>query len=245
VDAKVTGLNLKYSRVVLKVSGESFCAPSCWGIDAGRVHELAGQLAEVAAAGVQLAVVMGAGNILRGSALADKENIQPATAHQMGMLATVMNGLALADSLEALGCETLLTSSFSVGRFTQPYSRREALQALKDGRIVLLTGGTGNPFVTTDTCAAIRAAELSAQALLKATKVEGVYSADPQTDADAVKFDHLTYDEVLDRRLGVMDLAAVQLCKECNIAIIVFNFRTAGSMLSVVRGQPLGTSIGP
>jgi len=235
--------SLKYGRVLLKITGESLCAKNGRGIDAHAVSDLAGRLVEVASAGVQLAVVIGGGNILRGGQIAGKNGIKPATAHYMGMVATVMNGLALADCIEDQGGRVYLASSFPVGQFVQGYSRRDALRALEGGQIVILCGGTGNPFVTTDTCAAIRAAELSAEALLKATKVDGVYSADPHKDQAAQKFDRLSYDAVIDSRLGVMDLSAVQLCKQCGISIIVFNFRTAGNILAVARGQAVGTLI--
>ncbi len=234
---------LKYRRVVLKLSGESFCAPGQTGIDPGQVKRLAKQLIQVADAEVQLAVVVGGGNILRGASIGGQEGIAPATAHYMGMVATVINGLALGDCLGAMGQDVYLTSSFPVGSFTTTYSRRGASQALATGKIVILSGGTGNPFVTTDTCAAVRAAELSAQALLKATKVDGVYSADPNKEQTAEKFDSMTYDEVIDRRLGIMDLSAIQLCKQCDIPIIVFNFRTGGNILAVVTGQAIGTVV--
>jgi uridylate kinase len=235
---------LKYRRVLIKVSGESFAGPGVAGLEERHIDQLAEQLAAAARLGAQLAVVVGGGNFIRGANLAQSKLIRPVAAHQMGMMATVINGSALAEALRAKGCPAVLTCSMPAGNFTELYNPQRCQEALSAGKIVVLTGGTGNSFVTTDTCAAVRAAELQADVLLKATKVDGVYSADPAKIAEAKRFERLSYDQVIDQRLAVMDLSAVTICRESKIPIIVFSFQTPGSIVGVLTGKVRGTTIG-
>ncbi len=233
----------KYKRVILKISGEGLCPAGGTGLDGPALIGLAEQIRDVAATGAQLAVVCGGGNFLRGSDLARTTPIQAPTAHYMGMLGTVLNALALQDTLESLGLETRVQSAIAIDRVCEKFIRRRCLRHLEKGRVVILAAGTGDPFVTTDTAAALRAAELGADVILKATKVDGIYSADPMKVPDAELYTHLTYDEVIDRRLEVMDFGAVNLCRQNGVAIVVFNMREPGNMSKVVRGEPVGTTI--
>jgi len=232
-----------YRRVLLKVSGEALCRPGETGIDPASMDALAAELAEVHEMGVQLGLVIGGGNFLRGKPLSEAGLINRATADSMGMLATVINALALADNLSARGVPATVTSAVPMADICEPYSRRRALELLEQGRIVLLGGGTGQPFFTTDTCAALRACQLEAEVVLKATKVDGVFEADQVAHPGARKFDCLTYSEVLARQLGVMDLAAVSLCMDSQIPVIVFRLATPGNLSAAVRGKPVGTII--
>ncbi len=233
----------KYRRVVLKVSGEGLAREGHFGIDEAALAVTAGEIAPVAAAGVQVALVIGGGNFFRGRQVADSERIARVTADTMGMLATTMNALALRDCLETAGVATSLMGTVTTDAVSEPFVARRAVEHLDAGRVVLLAGGTGHPFFTTDTCAALRAAELGADAMLKATKVDGVFSADPVTCPEAERFAHLTYHDMLTRRLGVMDLTAVALCMDAAIPVIVFKFTTRGNTLRVVRGEDVGTTI--
>ncbi len=233
----------KYKRVILKISGEGLCPVGGTGLDGPALIGLAEQIRDVAATGVQLAVVCGGGNFIRGADLARATPIHPPTAHYMGMLGTVLNALALQDTLESLGLETRVQSAIAIDRVCEKFIRRRCLRHLEKGRVIILAAGTGDPFVTTDTAAALRAAELGADVILKATKVDGIYSADPMKVPDAELFTHLTYDEVIDRRLEVMDFGAVNLCRQNGVAIVVFNMREPGNMSRVVRGEPIGTTI--
>ncbi len=233
----------KYKRVILKISGEGLCPAGGTGLDGPALIGLAEQIRDVAATGAQLAVVCGGGNFIRGSDLARTMPIQAPTAHYMGMLGTVLNALALQDTLESLGLETRVQSAIAIDRVCEKFIRRRCLRHLEKGRVIILAAGTGDPFVTTDTAAALRAAELSADVILKATKVDGIYSADPMKVPDAELFTHLTYDDVIDRRLEVMDFGAVNLCRQNGVAIVVFNLRKPGNMPKVVRGEPIGTTI--
>jgi uridylate kinase len=193
---------------------------------------------------VQLAVVIGAGNILRGAQFsAGGEVIRQATAHYMGMLATVLNGLALQEALESLGCETRLQTAIQMDTVAEPYIRRRSIRHLEKGRIVILAGGTGNPFVTTDTAAALRARDLEAQILLKATRVDGVYSEDPEQNPHALRYEKLTYDQVVRNNLRVMDIAAVSLCQDARLPILVFNFKREGNIERAIAGHPIGTLV--
>jgi uridylate kinase len=232
-----------YRRVVLKLSGEALCAPGGFGIDPDRLDALARQLAELQALKVQAAVVIGGGNFLRGRALAETGALARTTADAMGMLATVMNALALGDALARRGTSVRVHAAGPAAGFCEPYVRGRADRQLSEGRLVLLAGGTGSPFFTTDTCAALRACELGADVVLKATKVDGVFEDDPARNPDARKFDRLSYADVLARRLGVMDLAAVSLCMESRIPVIVFRLETPGALPAAVRGEPVGTII--
>lgn len=234
----------RYTRVLLKLSGEAFGLGGKSGISLDETKIVAEQLKRVHARGVQLAVVVGGGNILRGAQFtAGGETIKPATADYMGMLATVMNGLALQDTLETMGVETRLQSAVRMETVAEPYIRRRAIRHLEKGRIVILAGGTGNPFVTTDTAAALRGTELQVQVVLKATKVDGVYNADPEKNEFAEKFDRLTYDQVIKNDLRVMDIAAFEMCRQAKLPILVFNYKREGAIEKAVAGHPIGTVI--
>ncbi len=233
-----------YHRIILKISGESFAPRGERGIDMEEVLDIASQTYRAAQQGVQIGIVIGGGNILRGGQFtAGNAGIQEATAHYMGMIATVINGLALQDALESLGCETRLTSSLKMDGVAEPFIRRRVKRHLEKGRIVILAGGTGAPFVTTDTAAAQKALELGADILMKATRVDGVYNADPEKDPEAVLFDQLTYRQVHDKNLRVMDQTAITQCQEHNLPILVFNYRTDGNIERAVRGEKIGTLV--
>jgi uridylate kinase len=230
--------------VVLKLSGEGFAPPGKSGVHIEETLVLARQLARVARAGVQLAIVVGGGNILRGAQFSSGSVvIKPATAHYMGMLATVMNGLALQEALESLNCETRLQTAIRMENVAEPFIRRRCIRHLEKGRIVILAGGTGNPFVTTDTAAALRSLELSAELLLKATKVDGVYSADPEKDPAAVRFVNVGYDQLLRDNLRIMDTTAISMCREGKLPIVVFNYKIEGNIERAIAGDPIGTVI--
>ncbi len=233
-----------YKRVLLKISGEGFCGPGGFGLDPNAVRTLARQIKEVADAGCQVAVVVGGGNFLRGALFSKEADIRRATADYMGMVATVLNALALQDCLESLGADTRVQSAIEMKDVAEPFIRRRCIRHLEKGRIVILCAGTGNPFFTTDTTAALRASELDADVLLKATKVDGVYSADPHTHPDATRYTRLTYDQVLQQDLKVIDLAAITLCRESRIPIVVFDLWQEGNIRKVIAGEPVGTRIG-
>jgi len=237
-------LKPKYKRVVLKLSGEGFGHRGKSGISIDETLRVARQAQRVLQSGVQLAIVVGAGNILRGAQFsAGGEVIREATAHYMGMLATVLNGLALQDALESLRCETRLQTAIRMETVAEPYIRRRCTRHLEKGRIVILAGGTGNPFVTTDTAAALRARELEADILLKATRVDGVYSEDPELNPHAVRYEKLTYAQVVRDNLRVMDVAAISLCREAKLPILVFNFKQEGNIERAIAGHKIGTII--
>jgi uridylate kinase len=234
---------MAYKRVLLKVSGEGFNAQGRQGIDVADVSMLASSIVEVHKGGVQLAVVVGAGNLVRGRDLA-RTGVNRETADYMGMIATVLNALALQDQIERVhGVETRVMTSIEMGEVAEPYIRRRAIRHLEKGRIVVLAAGTGNPHFSTDTAAALRAAEIRAEVLLKATRVDGVFTADPEADPNVEKFESLSYIDVITRKLGVMDMTAVTLCMEKNIPIIVFSMRKKGNILKAVRGEKVGTMI--
>ena len=234
----------KYRRVVLKISGEGFVHPGERGIAMDAVLHIARQTYHAAGHGVQLAIVIGGGNILRGAQFTSgAECVHEATAHYMGMLATVINGLALQDALESLGCDTRLMTAIRTDGVAEPYIRRRARRHLEKGRIVILAGGTGSPFVTTDTAAAQRALELEAAILLKATRVDGVFSDDPEKNPHAVLYSELTYDDVRRQNLRVMDSEAITKCAGYNMPILVFNFRKDGNIEDAVLGHRVGTLI--
>ena len=235
----------KFRRVVLKLSGESFCAAGERGISMQAVSQVAAQTVRAARQGVQIAIVIGGGNILRGAQFtAGNTTIQEATAHYMGMLATVINGLALQDALESLDCDTRLLTAIRMDGVAEPYIRRRARRHLEKGRIVILAAGTGSPFVTTDTAAANRALELEADALLKATRVDGVFSDDPEKNPHAVLYRELSYDAVREQKLRVMDSTAIAQCMEHQVPIVVFNYKKEGNIERAVRGERIGTLIG-
>jgi len=233
-----------YKRVLLKVSGEGFCKPGGSGLDSEEVATIARQVQEVAETGCELAIVVGGGNFLRGVTLSEKAHVKRATADYMGMVATVINALALQDSLETLGVSTRVQSAIEMKDVAEPFIRRRAIRHLEKKRVVILAGGTGNPFFTTDTCAALRANELGAKVLLKATKVDGVYSDDPNKNPKAVRYTNLKYDDVVHQGLKILDVAAIALCKDNHIPIIVFNLKREGNIRRVVAGEEIGTRIG-
>ncbi len=240
----MAGPEPRYRRVLLKISGEGFCSPGELGIHPEQLGRVASEIHEVAELGVQIAVVVGGGNFLRGAGFAQNLGIDIATADYMGMLATVLNALALQEALERRGHTTRVQSALAIQRVCEPFVRRRAIRHLEKDRIVILAGGTGNPHVTTDSCAALRAAELQADALLKATKVDGVYDDDPKTNPQARLYERMTYNDVIDGRLKVMDVSAVDVCQQHRIPIIVFNLFKPGTLRRVVGGEPLGTFVG-
>jgi uridylate kinase len=234
-----------YRRVLLKLSGESFARQGERGISMDEVVHIARQTVQAASKGTQLAIVIGGGNILRGGSFtAGNTAIQEATAHYMGMLATVINGLALQDALESLGAQTRLMTAIRMDGVAEHYIRRRARRHLEKGRIVILAAGTGSPFVTTDTAAAQRALELGADILMKATRVDGVYSDDPEKNPHAVLYNELTYQQVIQQNLRVMDGTAISQCMEHGMPILVFNYRREGMIERAVAGERIGTIIG-
>ncbi len=233
----------RYHRILLKISGEGLCREAGFGLDMPQLESIAEQIAQVARSGVQVAVVIGGGNFVRGQALAAAGHVQRATADYMGMLATVINAMALQDTLENLGQPTRVASALTVLQVCEPFIRRKVIRHLEKGRVAVLAAGVGNPFFTTDTCAALRATELQAQVLLKATKVDGVYSGDPRKDPEARCFDKLSYRQVIRDNLRVMDMTAISLAMESNIPIVVFNLKTKGNIARVAAGEPIGTLI--
>ncbi len=230
-------------RVLLKLSGEAFADPEIgYGIDPGTVKRVAQEMADAHADGIEVAVVVGGGNIFRGVSQAAK-GMDAAYADYMGMLATVINGLALRDALEKQGVPTRVQSAIAMQQLAEPYIRLRAIRHLEKGRVVVFAAGTGNPFFTTDTAAALRAVEIGATAVLKATRVDGVYDADPRTNPDAVLHSELTYMDVLARELQVMDSTAITMCKEHGLPIRVFNILVPGNIPRAVRGEPVGTLV--
>ena len=231
------------SRVVLKLSGEAFADPELnYGIDPRTVQAVAEEIAEVHSDGHQVAIVVGGGNIFRGLSSAAR-GMDRANADYMGMLATVINAMALRDGLEQAGVEARVQTAISIQQVAEPYLRLRALRHLEKGRIVILAGGTGNPFFTTDTTAALRAAELGAGAVLKGTKVDGVYDSDPESNPNATMHDVLTYMEVIERRLKVMDTTAITMCMDNDIPIRVFNMTVPGNIAAAIRGDKVGTLV--
>lgn len=233
----------QYIRILLKLSGQSFCKPGEFGIDGPALESISKRILQVCKLGPQVAVVVGAGNFLRGETFSQVSHIPRNTADYMGMLATIINACALQETLEKLGQPTRVLSAIEVPAMCERFIRRRAIRHLERGRVAILAGGTGNPFFTTDTCAALRASELDAGLLIKATKVEGVYSDDPEKNPDAQLFDRLTYDQVLEKKLKVIDHSAITLCRENNIPIIVLNIFEKGNITKAICGQPVGTKI--
>jgi uridylate kinase len=231
----------KFKRVLLKLSGEAFAGKGIDSIDSDTLDLIAAQVQEVVAAGVQLAIVVGGGNIWRGRAA--RSTMDRASADYMGMLATVINALALQDALEGVGVVTRVLSAISMHQVAEPYIRRRAIRHLEKGRVVIFAAGTGNPYFTTDTAAALRAVEIGADAILKATQVDGVYSADPKKDPTAVRFESLEYIEVLKRGLEVMDNTALALCMDNDLPIVVFELMQRGNIKKAIWGEPIGTTV--
>jgi uridylate kinase len=231
-----------YRRILLKLSGEALLGNEDYGIDPVIIHRIAVEVGDVTKLGVQVAIVIGGGNIFRGAGLA-KSGIDRVTGDHMGMLATVMNSLALQDALERIGVDARVMSAISVHDVCEDYIRRRAIRHLEKGRVVICAGGTGNPFFTTDTAAALRAIEIDADLLLKATKVDVVYSADPVKQPDAVLYEKLGYDRVIESKLGVMDANAIVLCRDQQMPIRVFNVFDEGNLVRIVKGEAIGTLV--
>ncbi|MGN6504283.1 MAG: UMP kinase [Tepidisphaeraceae bacterium] len=236
---------LVYRRVLLKISGEGFCEEGGFGIEADELERIAKQCVDVAKMGAELAVVVGGGNFIRGKTFAEDGHINRATADYMGMLATVLNALALQETMEQFGQPTRVMSALGVFSVCEPFIRRKAVHHLEQGRVVILAAGTGNPFFTTDTCAALRASEIKADVLLKATKVDGIYDKDPKKFSDARMLKQVSFEEVIRDELKVMDQAAFVLCKEREIPLVVFNLKTEGNIVRVLQGDDVGTKINP
>lgn len=236
------GDKAKYKRVLLKLSGEALIGKQDYGIEQQTVGRIAQEIKDVKALGVEVCVVVGAGNIFRGMSGA-AEGIDRASADYMGMLATVMNAIAIQSALEGINVDTRVQSGITMAAVCEPYVRRRAIRHMEKGRAVIFGAGTGNPYFTTDTAAALRAAEMGCDVLLKGTQVDGVYSADPKLDADAVRYDSLKYMDVLSRDLRVMDASAVSLCRENAIPIVVFSIHAKGAFADVVKGNGICTTI--
>ena len=234
--------NTKYKRVLLKLSGEVLMGDSGYGIDPDTINRLAAELLEVRESGVDLAIVIGGGNIFRGN-MGTASGMDRASADYMGMMATVMNAIALQDALERQGGHVRVISALHIKEVAEPYIRRRAVRHLEKGRILVFAAGTGNPYFTTDTAASLRAMEINADVVLKGTKVDGVYSADPVKDTSATRYDKLTFTEALTKQLGVMDATAMSLCRDNQMPIVVFDVTTSGQMLKAVQGQPVGTVV--
>lgn len=233
----------RYKRVLLKLSGEALMGDKGYGIDSKVVEDLALEIKDIAQLGVEVAVVIGGGNIFRGVE-ASVKGMERASADYMGMLATVINALALQNSLEKLEIPTRVQSAIEMRELAEPYIRRKAIRHLEKGRVVIFAAGTGNPYFTTDTAAALRAMEIGAEVILKATKVDGVYSSDPVKDSKAIKYDTITYLDVLKKGLAVMDSTAISLCMDNNLPIIVFNVRQKGNIKKIISGKRIGTLVG-
>jgi uridylate kinase len=231
-----------YRRILLKLSGEALLGQEDYGIDPNVIHRIAVEIHEVTRLGIEVAVVIGGGNIFRGAGLA-RSGIDRVTGDHMGMLATVMNSLALQDSLERIGAVARVMSAISVHDVCEDYIRRRAVRHLEKGRVVICAGGTGNPFFTTDTAAALRAIEIGADIVLKATKVDGVYSADPVKKPDAERYDNLGFDRVIESKLGVMDANAIVLCRDQGMPIRVFNVFEERNLVRIVKGEAIGTLV--
>ncbi len=229
-----------YKRVLLKLSGESLMGDDAYGINQETMGRMVAEISDIASSGVEVAVVIGGGNIFRGVALG-AAGMDRATADYMGMLGTVMNAVALKEKLDSIGIDSRVMSALDIRAVAEPFIRGRAIRHLEKGRVVILAAGTGNPFFTTDTCASLRATELDCEILLKATKVDGVYTADPHKDPSATRYESLTFNEALEKRLGVMDMTALTMCQERNIPLLVFDFKIPGNIRKVIDGEPIGT----
>ncbi|MGD0884237.1 MAG: UMP kinase [Thermodesulfovibrionales bacterium] len=232
-----------YKRILLKLSGEALMGEKSYGIDSTTVHFMASEIRGIVAMGVEIAVVIGGGNIFRGVE-ASVKGMERASADYMGMLATVINALALQNSLEKIGVHTRVQSAIEMQELAEPYIRRRAMRHLEKGRVVIFAAGTGNPYFTTDTAAALRAMEIGAEIILKATKVDGVYTSDPMKDPTAKKYSFISYIDVLRKGLSVMDSTAISLCMDNNLPIMVFNVRAKGNIKKIVQGKRIGTLVG-
>jgi uridylate kinase len=238
----MTQAKARYSRILVKLSGEALLGNGDYGIDPAVIKRIGGELQDIHAMGVQVAVVIGGGNIFRGAGLA-RAGMDRVAADHMGMLATVMNALAMQDALESLGMHARVMSAIRINEVCEDYIRRRAMRHLEKGRIAIFAAGTGNPFFTTDTAAALRAIEIGADVLLKATKVNGVYSDDPARNPKAVRYATLTYDKVLSDKLNVMDATAIVMCRDNHLPLRVFNLTNSGDLTRIVRGEDVGTTV--
>jgi uridylate kinase len=238
----VPATGLKYRRILLKLSGEALMGKEDYGIDPDVIGRLAKEIIEVQQTGCEIGVVIGGGNIFRGAGLADG-GMDRVTGDHMGMLATVMNALAMQDALEKLGGKVRVMSAIKINEVCEDYIRRRAIRHLEKGRIAIFAAGTGNPFFTTDSAAALRAVEIGAQLLLKATKVDGVYDADPKKKKDARRYEQLTYDDVIARDLKVMDTAAIALCRDYDMPLRIYDITRAGDLMRILKGQAIGTLV--
>ena len=235
-------MSARYGRVLLKLSGEALMGEQSFGIDPAVTAQIAREISEVQALGIQVAIVIGGGNLFRGLA-ASAKGMDRATADYMGMLATVINGLALQDALEKAGINTRVATAIEMRAVAEPFIRRRAVRHLEKGRVVVFAAGTGNPYFTTDTAAALRAMEMKADVILKGTKVDGIYTADPMLHPTATKFDHISYIKVLEQGLKVMDATAISLCMDNRLPIVVFNLKTPGNIKRAIAGEPIGSLV--
>jgi len=235
-------MRTKYKRILLKLSGESLAGTQGHGIDTVRLNQYAEQIKEIASQGVQIAIVIGGGNIFRGLSGASK-GFDRVKGDQMGMLATVINSLALSSALVAIGQPAQVFTAINMFPIGEHYSKWRAIEAMNNGAVAIISGGTGNPFFTTDTAAALRAVEIKAEAMFKGTRVDGIYTADPEKDPEATKFDSISYDEIYNRGLKIMDLTATTLCRENGMKIVVFDMDTPGNLARVIAGEPIGTVV--
>lgn len=233
---------MKYKRILLKLSGEALMGEKQYGIDIDRVAQYAKDIRAVHAEGMEIAIVIGGGNIYRGLS-AEKAGMDRVQADYMGMLATVINSMALQDALEKVGAKTRLLTAIKMEQICEPFIRRRAVRHLEKGRIVIFGAGTGNPYFTTDTAASLRAIEINADVVLKGTRVDGIYTADPEKDSSATRFDHISFDEVYKKGLNVMDMTAFTLCQENNLPIIVFDMNKPGNLMKLTKGEPVGTLV--
>ncbi|VAW76101.1 Uridine monophosphate kinase [hydrothermal vent metagenome] len=231
-----------FKRILLKLSGEALMGASDYGIDPETIRRVAREIHDLANLGVEIGLVIGGGNIFRGAGLA-QGGIDRVTGDHMGMLATVMNALAMQDALEKMGSQCRVMSALKINQVSEDYIRRRAVRHLEKGRIVLFAAGTGNPFFTTDSAASLRAIEIGAEIMFKATKVDGIYDSDPMKNPDAVRYETLSYDEAIVKKLGVMDTTALVLCRDQNVPVRVFNLFEPGNLLRVVQGEPIGTLV--
>jgi len=232
----------EFSRIMLKLSGEIFAGDNGYGIDPKITYNLAKKIKQISEKNIQVGIVIGGGNIFRGISSSAK-GLDRVPGDYLGMMATIMNSVALQSALEKLGCDTRVMSALSITQLAEPYIRRKGIRHLEKGRIVIFSGGTGNPYFSTDTAAALRAIEINADVIIKGTKVDGVYSADPEIDPDAKKYDAISFKEVIERELRVMDLTAITLCKENNLPIIVFDIKSKNGLLDIINSVPIGTTV--
>lgn len=232
------------NRVLIKLSGEALAGPQRFGLASEVLSYMAREISEVHKTGVQVALVVGGGNFIRGGQLSGENGIDRTVGDQMGMLATIMNGLAIMSAVEKAGVPTRVQSAVVVTQVSEPFIRRRAIRHLEKGRVVVFAGGTGNPYFTTDTASVLRALEIEADCLIKATKVDGVYTKDPKKHVDAVRYETLSYDEAIDKRLAVMDQTAFTMCREHRLPVIVLDFNQPGTLVKAVRGENVGTLVG-